>query len=73
MWLGSFFYLVQYTHARKRVPHILLFLTRANTHFYVMITQFVLLIYCIFSLVTLVHSYDIQNIFSVAFEISLGY
>jgi len=38
---------------------------RANTHFYVMITQFVLLTYCIFSLI---HSYDIQNIFSVVFD-----
>ena len=38
---------------------------RANTHFYVMITQFVLLIYCTFSLI---HSYDTQNIFSVVFE-----
>ena len=38
---------------------------RANTHFYVMITQFALLIYCIFSLI---HSYDIQNIFSVVFD-----
>jgi len=36
----------------------------ANT-FYVMIKQFVLLIYCIFSLI---HSYDIQNIFSVVFD-----
>jgi len=37
----------------------------ANTHFYVMITQFVLSIYVIFSLI---HSYDIQNIFSVVFD-----
>jgi len=37
----------------------------ANTHFYVMITQFVLSIYFIFSLT---HSYDIQNTFSVVFD-----
>jgi len=36
----------------------------ANTHFYVMITQFVLSICFIFSLI---HSYDIQNIFSDVF------
>jgi len=40
---------------------------RANTHFFVMITQLVLLIYCIFSLI---HSYDIQNIFSVVLNIA---
>jgi len=36
-----------------------------DTHFYVMTTQFVLSIYFIFSLI---HSYDIQNIFSVVFD-----
>ena len=53
-----------YTREKNSSTYLALFNACQHT-FYVTITQFVLLIYCIF---ILIHSYDIQNIFSVVFD-----